>query len=334
VWPKALALTGAVSSDIDEANNRLRFTGLDATAVTNITGVIGQAGVPAAATVVQIRGPVRRTSTLRDKIRPVYGGYQIQFFPLPASPLILVCTISFSAIKDGINSFVTASHCSNVQGGMPGVRTDYYQPTRALIVNPDNFVAYEVDDPEYFTGGECPLARQCRYSDALRAQIGAGQSFVLGKIARTSLLNTVLVSDSTPYLTVDPVNPPYAIAGEQATPVVGQVLNKVGRTTGWTQGAVVSTCVNVDVTDSQITQLCQSLVDAYVDGGDSGSDVFGFNTDGTVNLAGVLWGSSSDFVTGAVQFIFSPLGAVERELGALSTVDPTLGAKKHTKKAR
>jgi hypothetical protein len=277
---------------------------------------------------------VRRTSTLRDKIRPPYGGYQIQLFPLPASPLVLVCTISFNAVKDGINSFVTASHCSNVQGGMPGVRTDYYQPTRSLIANPDNFVAYEVDDPEYSTGGECPLGRQCRYSDALRAQVGSGQVFVLGKIARTSLLNTLMVSDSIPYLTVDPVNPPYAIASEQPLPVVGQVLNKVGRTSGWTQGAVVSTCENIDVTDSQITQLCQSLVDAYVDNGDSGSDVFGFNTDGTVNLAGVLWGSSSDLVTGAVQFIYSPLAAVERELGNLTTIDPTLSVKKRTKKAR
>ncbi|HEV8357629.1 MAG TPA: hypothetical protein VGQ17_12830 [Gemmatimonadales bacterium] len=328
-WPQVLALTGAVSSDLDEGRNRLRFTGVDAAALGNIAGTLAGLGVPGAATVLQIRGPVRQVATLRDKVRPPHGGLQIQFFPSPASPLVLVCTLGFNAVKDGVQSFITNSHCSNVQGGIT-LRTDYYQSTRGgVLPNPDNFIGFEVDDPDYTSGGDCPLLRRCRTADASRAQYGAGQAFSIGRIARTTVLNTILASDDPAFLQVDDLNPVYRIASEQPAPVQGQVLNKVGRTTGWTQGQVVATCENVDITDSDITQLCQGLVGAYVDGGDSGSPVFGFNTDATVFLAGILWGSSTDLVTGEVQFIFSPFASIEREMGALTTADPlTTGGKK------
>lgn len=328
-WPRILALPGAVSTDLDEGKNRLRFTGVDAAALSSIAGTLAGLGIPAAATVIQLRGPVRHAASLRDKLRPPYGGFQIQFFPLPASPLVLVCTLGFNARRNDVSSFITNSHCSNVQGGTDQ-RTDYYQSTRGgLIPNPDNFLAFEVDDPQYVSGGECPLLRRCRTADASRAQYGAGQSFVIGRIGRTTPLNSVLATDDTTYLQIDPLNPYYRISAEQPNPVLGQALHKVGRTTGWTRGNVVATCENVSVTDSDITQLCQSLVNAFVDGGDSGSPVFGVHTDGTAFLAGILWGSSTDLATNEVQFIFSPFSSIERELGALSTVDPkSVGGKK------
>jgi hypothetical protein len=328
-WRQVLALPGAVSTDLDEARNRLRFTGVDAAALSRITSTLSSLGVPGAAAVLQVRGPVRQVLSLRDKTRPPHGGFQIQFFPAPASPLVLVCTLGFNAVRNGVQSFITNSHCSNVQGGTD-LRTDYYQSTRGgVLPNPDNFIAFEADDPQYVSGGECPLLRRCRTADASRAQYGAGQAFSIGKIARTTLLNTVLASEDTTYFQIDPVNPSYRITAEQPIPVQGQVLHKVGRTTGWTSGTVVATCENVSVTDSDITQLCQGLVGAFVDGGDSGSPVFGFHTDGTVFLGGILWGSSTDLVTNEVQFIFSPFGSVERELGELTTTDPlTTGGKK------
>jgi len=332
-WPRILALTGAVSSDLDEGRNRLRFTGVDAGVLANIAGTLSGLGVPSGATVLQIRGPVRQVVSLRDKVRPPHGGFQIQFFPTPASPLVLVCTLGFNAVKNGVNSFITNSHCSNVQGGTT-LPTDYYQATRGLIASPENYVAFEAEDPDYASGGDCPLLRRCRTADVSRAQYGAGQVFSIGKIARTTLLNSILASDDTTFFQIDPVNPSYRIVAEQATPIQGQQLNKVGRTTGWTQGTVVSTCENIDVSDSDITQLCQGLVDAFVDGGDSGSPVFGFHTDGTVFLGGILWGSNTDLVTGAVQFIFSPFGSIERELGELTVSDPLATGGKKTKKVK
>ena len=324
-WPIALAVSGAVSTDLDEGRNRLRFTGVSASAVSAIASAVSGLGIPSDAMVVEVRGPVRQVLGLRDKVRPPSGGFQLQFFASPVSPLIYLCTLGFNAIQDGVNSFITNSHCSNVQGGIH-VRTDYYQAVRGGVMpDPNNFLAFEVEDPDYTMSAACPAARFCRYSDASRAQYAAGQVFTLGQIARPLSLNTTLTDgDVTPsILVINDLAPSYRISAEQPVPVLGQPLNKVGRTTGWTQGTVTATCENVSVTDSHITQLCQSLVSAYVDGGDSGSPVFGLHTDGTVFLAGILWGSSTDLITNEVQFIFSPLGQVESELGDLATIDPT-----------
>ncbi|HEV8599363.1 MAG TPA: hypothetical protein VGQ69_08400 [Gemmatimonadales bacterium] len=333
-WQRVLSLSGAVSTDLDEGRNRLRFTGVNTSVLANISGTVAGLGIPAAATVLEVRGPVRQATALRDKVRPPHGGFQIQFFPSPASPLVLVCTLGFNAVKNGVNSFITNSHCSNVQGGIT-LRTDYYQATRGGVIPvADNYIAFEAEDPDYTSGGECPLLRRCRTADVSRAQYGAGQSFSIGKIARTTLLNTILASDDTTFFQIDALNPSYRIVAEQATPIQGQFLNKVGRTTGWTQGKVVATCENVDITDSDITQLCQGLVDAFVDGGDSGSPVFGFYTDGTVFLGGILWGSSTDLVTGAVQFIFSPFGSIQKEIGPLTVSDPLPTGGKKVKKVK
>lgn len=332
-WTHALAVPGAVFSDIDEGSNRLRFGGVDAAAVSSITSTLLSLGVPAGAVDVQLTAPVVLAATLRDKVRPPHGGLQIQFFASPVSPLVSVCTLGFNAVKNGVQSFITNSHCSNRQGGTD-LRTDYYQSTRGGVVpNPDNFIGFEVDDPTYALGDgtTCPLGRTCRYSDAARVQYGSGQTFSIGNVARAATPNPGTVSgDNDPsVLVIDSLSPTWKITAEQATPVLGQGLNKTGRTTGWTSGTVTGTCVNINVSASEITQLCQSYVGAFVAGGDSGSPVFGTHTDGTAFLAGILWGSSTNLTTGAVQFIFSPLGAVESELGELTTIAPEETTKKN-----
>jgi hypothetical protein len=55
-------------------------------------------------------------------------------------------------------------------------------------------------------------------------------------------------------------------------------------------------------------QLCQTFVTANVAGGDSGSPVF----DDSNRLVGILWGG------GGSSFVYSPIGQVEKELGALT----------------
>lgn len=337
-WARALAVPGAVFSDIDEGSNRLRFGGVDAAAVSSIVSTLASLGVPAGAVEVQLSAPVLQTASLRDKIRPPHGGLQIQFFASPASPLVSVCTLGFNAVKDGVQSFITNSHCTNRQGGTD-LRTDYYQSTRGgVIPSPDNYVGFELDDPAYPLGDgtTCPLGRTCRYSDAARVQYGAGQTFTVGNVARAASPNpgTVSGDNDASVLVIDSVSPTWRITAEQAVPVLGQGLHKTGRTTGWTQGAVTGTCVNVNVSGSEITQLCQSLVGAFVAGGDSGSPVFGTHTDGSVFLAGILWGSSTNLTTGAVQFIFSPLGQVESELGELSTLAPEETTTKKTRRVK
>jgi hypothetical protein len=335
-WPSALAVDGAVFSDIDEGTNRLRFGGVDAGAVASIAGAIAGLAVPSAAVVVEVAGPVAQTiappTTLQDTVRPVHGAYQINFLDVAGVRTVsFLCTLGFNAVKDGVSSFVTNSHCSNVQGGSE-TPTEYYQPLMDpdgdRLVNPDLFIGTEVHDPHYFISLDCPPGRMCRYSDAARAEYGLEQEFLLGRIGRT-----VRSDPQVGPLDVDATNPMFRVVAEQPNQVIGEIVNKVGRTTGWTFGAVFATCVNVNITASNITQLCQNRSRAGVGSGDSGSPVFTANTDGTVNLGGIIWGSSTNLVTGEVTSIYTPFSGIERELGELTTADPD-GGKKVKKKPR
>jgi hypothetical protein len=330
-WPRVLAVSGAVYTDIDERNNRLRFGGVDAAAVQNIVSALAGLGIPSGATVVEQTAPIERVVTLQSRVRPVDGGYQINFFATPASPLTLVCTLGFNVVKNGVNSFITNSHCTNHQGGTtPG--TDYYQPTRGLVANPANFIGIEVEDPAYEVVNctvDFQLPAQCRYSDASRAEYAAGVPFQLGHIARTTTRyqDTPTQPDPVtgdpvrvPVLDVDPVNPFFTIKNEQKRSVVGDEVNKVGRTTGWTYGPVIETCINTIVlgTVPPIIQRCQDRVRGDVAGGDSGSPVFGrITARGDVRLFGILWGGS--VADDEVTFVFSPMAGIHRELGDFKT---------------
>jgi hypothetical protein len=112
----------------------------------------------------------------------------------------------------------------------------------------------------------------------------------------------------------------FRVRSQTPNPVVGEIVNKVGRTTGWTSGRVTATCVDTGVFASSFALLCQSFVQndagsAVVGGGDSGSAVFAIDAGPNVSLYGVLWGGSSDNTL----FVFSPMSGIERELGALRT---------------
>jgi hypothetical protein len=217
-----------------------------------------------------------------------------------------LCSVGFNATSGSQKSFVTASHCTTTQGGVES--TPYWQPLQSVD---GTQIATEVSDPAYVKGGTgCPKGgKVCRYSDASRAAYVNGANQALGSIARTSGANNGSLD----------ITGSFSISSDDCSTTggclaVGTVVNKVGRTTGWTSGAITNTCVNTGVQGSRIVQLCQTFVSAGVGGGDSGSDVFQV-TGSSVKLVGVLWGGNS----GGTQFVFSPFGNVTRELGPLTT---------------
>ena len=105
----------------------------------------------------------------------------------------------------------------------------------------------------------------------------------------------------------------------EAAALKGETVNKVGRTTGWSQGMVTATCVDTGVSRTKIVQLCQTHVSATVGSGDSGSPVFklggGAGAD-DVSLSGILWGGNN----AGTSLVFSPLANIQRsdELGTLA----------------
>jgi hypothetical protein len=291
VSDEAFAQGRVVFVDLDEAANRVLVGVEPGASHANIRALAARLGVPAEALTVRDAEPIHYVATLRDQVRPVVAGLQINFSNF-------ICSIGFNATSGGQASFVTASHCTDRQGGVEG--TLYYQP---LASTANSFIGTEVADPKYFRGGACPRGRKCRFSDASRAAYASGVGFTLGGIAQTSGANNGSLT----------ITGTIAINGEGGE-VVGDVANKIGRTTGWTAGTITNTCVNTGVSGTNIVQLCQNFVSAGVGGGDSGSDVF-LQAGGGARLLGVLWGGNS----AGTLFVYSPIANVEQELGPLTT---------------
>lgn len=318
--PAVLGQPGVVFLDADETRNRV-VVGIDAARAKSLdTGGLDKAlalkGVPREAVLYQEVPAIRdltgvwtgwtdkakkpATSTIQSATRPVPGAVQIIFLDLP---LAYFCTDGFNAYLDGALGFVTNSHCTKTRGAVDG--TTYAQ-------GDDPFgaaVATEIADPAYFTGDPCPSGYQCRFSDSSFAQYNTPSLGSLGKLAKTSSRGLLVGS-----ITLKPPTSRFSISAT-ASALQGQTVNKIGVTTGWTYGPIVATCADIAVSGTTNGLLCQNIVRAGSDHGDSGSPVFSWTTGTSVKLLGILWGGGTS--NGQQVFAYSPIENIQQELGAL-----------------
>lgn len=302
-----LALPGVVYLDVDEAKNRV-VLGVDSTSQSKsldrdrLERELLGANVPRQAVVVVETSPVEPLITLQSKIRPTPGGVQI-LFPV-APPLYGICTLGFNAYRGKVFGFVINAHCTGTRGEIDGIQ--YYQS-----LPPDGIIGTEIVDPVFSTGSPCPVGRKCRFSDTAFAKYSKPQFGSLGRIARP----TSGASDFGS-LTVNPPAARFTIIGKVGSPLLGSIVHKVGRTTGWTYGTVIATCADINVSSSDVTDFCQSVVRGGGGPGDSGSPVFSrTGSSPKVKLAGILWGGGAD--QEGTFYVFSPLENIEEELGLL-----------------
>jgi hypothetical protein len=299
-----MAMPGTVYADNDEVQGKLVFGVENENALAGVTRSLVARGLSADEFIVQVTAPIRQLSTLRDEFRPTQGGIQINF---PG----YLCTMGFNVDHAGGRSFITNSHCTNTQGGVDN--TPYYQPTST--VNP-TVIATEVDDPVYQSGiAGCSAGKVCRHSDASRALYNSSTASSRGIIAKTTGVNTGSLTTAGNFTITAQDNSNTSFSG---------TINKVGRTTGWTAGTVSGTCVTVNVSGSNVQQICQTLVTnnsaAIVGAGDSGSPAFKITSGDNVTLVGILWGGG-----GSTQFVFSPLKNIQDELGAVTATSDGSG---------
>jgi hypothetical protein len=300
--PEVLALPRAVLAHHDELTNRLVVGVENAGAMPAVERALERLGIPGDAYSIEVTEPFYfLNTTLRSEHRPTLGGIQIQWSQY-------ICTLGFNVDHAGGRSFITNSHCTEDKGTTG--TTAYYQPEQGF-----NPIAIEADDPPYFRRGGCPQGRRCRYSDAARALYVEGVES-LGRIAKTDGVGTgsLNVVGSLEITSQDNSTTSF----EQGTP-----LHKVGRTTGWTTGTASSTCVDLNVANSNYTLLCQTTVyaDQPIAGGDSGSPVFRLTSDDEVELVGILALSTA----GGLVFAFSPLKNIQDELGPLDATTDGAG---------
>lgn len=301
-----------VFTDVDEGARRLTVAVQNAGAERGVRQQLTALGVPVNLVDIVVTPPVVEVATLRDQVRPVAGGLQIAF---AKRALVYMCTLGFVAVRSGVNGFVTNSHCTEKELESNG--TKHYQPLLPTQIGT------EAVDPSGFSCGN----NKCRYSDSAFSSLLNGVSAdLLGFIYKTTGVDNgslTIATDGSALarFRITGEAPPNKALTDGGPNVLGaasggETLNKVGRTTGWSQGLVTNTCIDVKPIGSKFVRVCQDRVEASVDGGDSGSPVFRIASGDDVTLYGILWGGS---INGS-SFIYSPIANVQHtgELGSLT----------------
>jgi hypothetical protein len=318
----ALGFKGVVFLDIDETRNRLVIGVSDPTAIPVVKKYVIASNIPQPAVIFEKTLPFHTLaigSTVNDQFRPVWGGVQIADEQMPVDDKYGgTCTLGFNATLDGKSGFVTNSHCSRSQG-QPDLTT-FSQPLVSIVNTESNIIGHESKDPQFFTTPPCASVEGCRYSDSAFFSYDSGIPFDLGTIARTQQISRSHDIDR-PY-------PMYTIKDEDCG-VAGGLVQKVGMISGWTTGKIFATCVAFTQVDTKKHLLPCQYAAASLDGteiaapGDSGSPVFIDKSNGTVALAGVLWGGQGSPST---IFSYSCIGSVKADLGQqLITYAPPAG---------
>lgn len=324
------AISGVIFTDIDEMRNRL-VIGVErgnAAARQQVEKELVGIGMPRGMVLIEEADPAYPTNTLKDNFSPKVGAIGIDYGTEGR-----VCTLGFNAFLNDTPGFVTNSHCTTTQGGVEG--TAYSQG--------GVYVGKEVVDPLYDAVGDAEGTRcqalECRWSDSAFVAYDSTVQWSVGHLAKTT--TPTILPDHTSFantdiITVDPANLYMKIVGE-IEPIAGQYFSKIGGSTGWTYSSELQAPDNYGASIGRSCSderqgghadggpnkvfLCQFVVSAGVFGGDSGSPVFVWLPDGTVYLAGIVWGSigsvddpnPQNHVVGT-HFLFSPMDQVRWEL--------------------
>lgn len=291
-----LGVPGVVAVDLDEQRNAVTVWLDNSTARPGAEAELRKAGVPLTAAILEVIGTPVAYQTLQNFFRPLQAGYQIQRAGGST------CTLGVPAVA-GAAAYITNSHCT--QTYWLNNATAFYQH----VVGAPWLIGNEANDP---AGWPC-APNVCRWSDAARVPVAAGVP-AANQIARTTGFGMNWNPGS---ITTGGVAAFNVTAAPQWWPLLGQLVDKVGRTTGWTRGTVTHSCVNFIAPPPAPpgrAVLCQYLMTNMAGPGDSGSPVFRQLPGNQAQVTGLLWGGVS--TTSGMRSIFSARGAVFNDLGA------------------
>lgn len=297
--PEVLSVEGVVFIDLAEQSNNLTV-GVQSLEENGgqVAEMLQEIEIPQEAVeIIEAELPTPHNHGLRSNVRPTRGGIEIGQVGSN-----IACTMGFNASFRGNFGFMTNSHCTNQRGNASG--------TRFTQSATGGRVGQEQNDPSYNT---CFFGYSCRRSDAAFVDYNSGTGGY-NEIARprswaapNSGSSTLKIDHSSPGMNVEDVEP---------HPMSGDMIDKVGRTTGWTYGFVNRTCFptfvgngsggRAKVNGKPVIMRCQYGATYTSNNGDSGSPVFDWHGD-TVTLWGIHWGGGSN---GA---IFSPWKGIAKD---------------------
>lgn len=270
----------------------------DASVDQGFRNEIGALGIPSEVVESQAGPRVVPFVDLNSKVRPAGGGLRIMsmFAVNGVQQPRLLCTYGFNAqIDDGSGTryMVTNAHCvepDNVFGGLDGATVT--QPADSNVTSLVGTVTVNPASQSGITG--CAPGDSCRESDAVLVQTSTtrfpASSWDIGGIEMTTSRGVGPGSGGS-----TTISGRIALANASTIFFAGDTLEKIGATTGWTAGAVTGTCV-YHTDGGTGGRMCNGVVAAGANHGDSGSPVFWRDTSGNYHLMGILWGG-----LGAVQ---------------------------------
>ncbi|MBK8250715.1 MAG: hypothetical protein IPK85_25475 [Gemmatimonadetes bacterium] len=297
--------------DLDERANVIAVGVTDAAAATWVQQLAAKLGMPDRALVVEAVPPSRTFALLTERVRPVRAGLAITQRDGAGCTLgYVVRFVGTAGIETG---FLTNSHCSDTFWGPD--QAPQFQVGAGVVADS---IGREVRDPAGFACG-WRGKKTCRYSDAAILGLATGNR-LSGAIARpTDLIESP--GDAFVPHPIDATQPNFTVTSTTFSASVGDVLDKVGRTTGWTSDEVNKTCLDLKGRLGDKNRvLCQDEAFTFSFNGDSGSPMFVFQG-ASVQAHGILWGGRVPFLGRSVTFL-SPLQNVVIDLGGLTPVAP------------
>ena len=246
---------GLESWAIDVRNNRIVAGVRDAKSIRATVAAMATLGIPDDGVTVTVEGPVVLTGSLTDHVPAPFAGVRITGGE--------GCTLGFTGSNiAGEQVFVTASHCTNTIAADDG--GTFYQPTSAF----SPAIGHEESDPTGIQGNGtngCAVGNWCRYSDAAMI-IQLSTPFKSSYVAITGSGNSF--SDYEP------------ITGAHTDPIQGELVSRVGSTTGYAQGTVTFPAKSiVEHQNGKNVEIAEATFATgtsgpTAEGGDSGGPVF------------------------------------------------------------
>lgn len=273
--------------DLDEGRNRVSLGvkgGTDYSRDSELRRRIESLGIPWDAiniVVTEATSVFKRrawpAATLGDIADTIVGGLRYSFNKSSGWSL---CTIGYPvSLSNGKVGIISASHCSASKWSTDG--SDMRQPYDTSSVD----IGYEYWD---MPPGTCPFFWLCshyRFSDANVYEV-TGRPVKVGYLARPSSRAMNLSTDTS----ISSASPLITVVGETSSITQNSTMDAIGATTGWTYSTVEYTCV--DLYSSGLNR-CSYYVQADVEGGDSGSPVFYYDTGNqTATATGIMFAKS------------------------------------------
>ena len=300
--------TYVTSLDANERENHVTVGVADAAFVDEARSAIRGLGITDDIAIVQVHALAHfdQGITLDDRWRPLLGG--TNFGSLP-------CTMTVGAFLNGQPVALTNSHCTAVDFTPDG------GPTKQPVMTSAPAWGQEVQDLPTYRCGPWYARKDCRRAD-LAAYSLAGIDLLEGEIGFTPGViarpEQRLPGVNMTYGSLVMAGPAIGIVGFIDDPLMGEIVDRVGQTTGWQFGSVYETCsdkwMSRRTSSRRVLLVCQSTANTFSEPGDSGSPVFLWLPDNsTAILMGINWGSNTNDASG----FFSSMRQMRQEMPTL-----------------